>query len=63
MSVFFVQEAELKHREGLYLSRMLVVSVYDNQLEEFKIRGNKPVFQLTLLLSPDRALSVFCNVM
>lgn len=59
MSVFFVQEAELKHRVGLYLGLLS----YDNQLEEFKIRGNNGVFQFTILLSLDRTLSIFCNVM
>lgn len=58
MSALFVQEAELKHREGLHLSLMS----YDNQMEEFKIRGNNPVFQFTILLSLDHALSVFCSI-
>lgn len=57
MSVFCVQEAELKHREGLYLSLMS----YDSQPEEFKIRGKNPVFQFTILLPLDHILSVFCK--
>lgn len=61
MSMLFVQDAELKHREVSCLS---LVS-YDNQLEESEMRGNGSVFYFTVLMSLDctfPASSNQCNI-